>query len=110
MYLSWEIKKVLPSNQNSDVFLRKKTGKIAGERNKKIEKNLQPGAHRRRRRCNSTPVSTTSKLKGIFTACSEPQPGLLLSSQSWSKGSRQEPSTFHTMAVATVVSGNIPHF
>lgn len=38
MYLSWEIKKVLPSNQNSDVFLKKKTGKIAGERNKKLRK------------------------------------------------------------------------
>lgn len=38
MYLSWEIKKVLPSNQNSAVFLRQKTGKIAGERNKKLRK------------------------------------------------------------------------
>lgn len=34
------------------------------EREIKIEKNLQPGAHRGKR-YNNKPVSTTSKLKGI---------------------------------------------
>lgn len=81
--------KVLLSNQNFYVFLKKKTGKIAGERNKKLRKTyslVHTGKeeviahqflHQNSRELSKHALSHT---------------WLLLSSQRWSKASSQEPS------------------